>query len=115
MHVKRFENGSYVLHGVRINGDMRCKYSVWCDADGRVVDCERIAANGRVSRIPARHTNVRRYLAAAGRVWWKSAGQAAYEYDVSKTPKYHTGEPRKAWNELSDVARDSWERNPTIR
>lgn len=43
----------------------------------------------------------------------KSQGQLAYERDVKRTPRYHDGAPRKAWEQLTKVARDSWERNPT--
>lgn len=42
-------------------------------------------------------------------------GQVAYEADVAACPYYHTGQPRKAWADLDDAARRSWERNPTSR
>ena len=45
----------------------------------------------------------------------KSAGQVAYERDVTREPLYHDGTPRSTWSELEDVARESWERNPTVR
>ena len=45
----------------------------------------------------------------------KSAGQVAYERDVAREPLYHDGTPRSTWSELEDVARESWERNPTVR
>lgn len=46
---------------------------------------------------------------------YETAGQRAYELDVSRAPTYHTGEPRKTWEKLGDVERLSWERNPTAR
>jgi hypothetical protein len=45
----------------------------------------------------------------------KSAGQLAYELDVVLDPNYHDGSPRKKWEELDDISRWSWERNPTPR
>lgn len=45
----------------------------------------------------------------------KTAGQLAYEADCAVTPYYSTGQRRKRWAELADVARWSWERNPTPR
>ena len=45
----------------------------------------------------------------------KSPGQVAYERDVAREPFYHDGTPRSIWSKLSDIARDSWERNPTAR
>lgn len=45
----------------------------------------------------------------------KSPGRIAYDADCSARPTYNDNAPRKAWHELSDVARDSWERNPTPR
>lgn len=44
-----------------------------------------------------------------------SAGQAAYERDLVKSPRYHDGKPRPSWVKLDDLARWSWERNPTDR
>jgi hypothetical protein len=44
-----------------------------------------------------------------------SNGQRAYERDLAKRPKYHDGAARPKWNELCEVARWSWERNPTDR
>jgi hypothetical protein len=38
--------------------------------------------------------------------------QEAYEEDVRRHPLYHDGTPRKSWDE---VARQSWEKNPTPR
>lgn len=45
----------------------------------------------------------------------KSAGQLAYESDVTASPRYHDRTPRRSWYDLSHVARCSWERNPTPR
>lgn len=41
-------------------------------------------------------------------------GKQAYEAELVERPFYHTGEPRKTWDELSDVVRSSWDKNPTI-
>ena len=40
----------------------------------------------------------------------KPKGQAAYEADVARKPLYHTGQKRPKWEDLSDIARQSWER-----
>jgi hypothetical protein len=45
----------------------------------------------------------------------KTAGQRAYESDLKTTPNYHDGGPRPAWDRLDQVARWSWNRNPTPR
>lgn len=37
-------------------------------------------------------------------------GQKAYEADVGRRPRYHTGELRKTWHQLDDIAKWSWER-----
>lgn len=37
-------------------------------------------------------------------------GQIDYENDVMNRPLYHDGTPRKRWEELSEIARWSWER-----
>lgn len=42
-------------------------------------------------------------------------GEIAYLEDVKRRPFYHTGKPRRAWRELDDWARSSWEHNPTPR
>lgn len=39
-------------------------------------------------------------------------GQIAYQEDVRRRPTYGDGTPRKSWEELCDVARWSWEREP---
>tara|TARA_R100000951_G_scaffold16512_3_gene13021 strand:+ start:3493 stop:3627 length:135 start_codon:yes stop_codon:yes gene_type:complete len=39
-----------------------------------------------------------------------SAAQSAYERDLERTPNYHDGTPRKAWEDLCDVAKWSWEK-----
>lgn len=44
-----------------------------------------------------------------------SPGQLAYEADCRATPRYHDGAVRKDWQDLCEVARWSWERNPTQR
>lgn len=45
----------------------------------------------------------------------RSPAQIAYEADCAACPAYHDGTPRKSWSALSDIARLSWERNPTPR
>lgn len=45
----------------------------------------------------------------------KTAGQAAYEADLRWRPNYDGGKPRKTWDQLGDLARSTWERNPTPR
>ncbi len=44
----------------------------------------------------------------------KTPGQLDYERDVQQKPLYHTGQPRKTWEELSEITRWSWERGATI-
>lgn len=38
------------------------------------------------------------------------AGRELYEADLLDRPTYHDGSPRKTWEQLSEVARWSWER-----
>jgi hypothetical protein len=45
----------------------------------------------------------------------KTPGQIAYELDVEQQPSYGNKRPRSSWGDLSEVARASWERNPTPR
>ena len=45
----------------------------------------------------------------------KSAAQVAYENDLLITPNYPDGAARRQWNQLDDVTKWSWERNPTPR
>jgi hypothetical protein len=45
----------------------------------------------------------------------RTPGRVAYESDVRAEPTYHDGTPRRTWEQLSDVARWSWERNPLPR
>ncbi|WP_316172457.1 hypothetical protein [Bradyrhizobium sp. SZCCHNRI2049] len=51
----------------------------------------------------------------------KTPGQLAYEADCALQPNYddrdghQAGIPRKTWDQLSAIARDSWERDPTVR
>ena len=42
----------------------------------------------------------------------KTPGQKAYESNVAKNPTYHDGKPRKSWEKLSKIARESWEKQP---
>jgi hypothetical protein len=39
-----------------------------------------------------------------------SKGKAAYERDVKSRPTYHDGTPRKAWEDLCNTSKWSWER-----
>ena len=41
-----------------------------------------------------------------------SRGQLDYESDLQRRPLYHDGKPRKAWSQLPELARWSWEREP---
>jgi hypothetical protein len=43
----------------------------------------------------------------------KTAGQLAYERDLLLTPNYQNGVARRRWEDLSEFARMTWERNPT--
>ncbi len=42
-------------------------------------------------------------------------GQQAYEEDVRRHPNHHDGTPRPDWDKLLDIAKWSWNRNPTPR
>ena len=42
-------------------------------------------------------------------------GQNAYEEDCRRRPMYDDGTRRPAWDNLDQLSRDSWERNPTTR
>lgn len=41
------------------------------------------------------------------------AGRASYQADVTRCPTYHTGQKRVTWEQLSEIARESWRRNST--
>jgi len=43
----------------------------------------------------------------------RTAGQQAYERDLILMPAYHDGGKRKSWNQLGELERWTWERNPT--
>ncbi len=58
---------------------------------------------------------LQRFATTESRSQAKSMGQAAYERDVVREPSYHDGTSRRSWSELSDIARESWERSPTDR
>ena len=40
----------------------------------------------------------------------KTPGQLDYESDVQRKPLYHDGTPRKAWDQLREIVRWTWER-----
>lgn len=40
-------------------------------------------------------------------------GQKAYEADIKRNPFYHDGTRRRSWDDLSDIARWSWNKAPT--
>ena len=42
-------------------------------------------------------------------------GALAYEEDVSRCPLYEDGGARPLWNELNDICKRSWLKNPTPR
>jgi len=42
-------------------------------------------------------------------------GQIAYQEDCLLKPAYHDGIIRPVWEKLSDVVKQSWEKNPTPR
>ncbi len=44
-----------------------------------------------------------------------SPGQIAYEAELKVSPTYADGSPRKTWNQLDAIAKQSWEKNPTPR
>lgn len=43
------------------------------------------------------------------------AAKAVYEEDVRRWPNYDNGEPRKTWEQLSEISRWSWIRDPRPR
>lgn len=43
----------------------------------------------------------------------KTPGELAYERDVQETPNYRNGQPRASWEDIGDIARQSWELNPS--
>jgi hypothetical protein len=45
----------------------------------------------------------------------KTQGQIAYEAELDAKPLYHDGTPRRPWEQIDDVCKLSWERNPTPR
>lgn len=45
----------------------------------------------------------------------KSRGQVAYEAELAAVPRYPDGGVRLTWAALPEIARWSWDRNPTPR
>ena len=43
------------------------------------------------------------------------AGQLAYEEDCRREPNYASGKPRPSWDQLDQLARQSWNVFPTPR
>lgn len=43
------------------------------------------------------------------------AAKAAYDEDCARNPFYCDGRPRKSWEQLGEIERESWMRNPTPR
>lgn len=41
--------------------------------------------------------------------------KVAYAEDVRRCPLYHDGEPRKTWDQLTEVEQHTWKMNPTPR
>lgn len=60
LQVHRFPDGGYAAHGLRISDVSTMRYSVWFDAEGRVVDCESKDCLNRVR--PVGH-EIRKHLA----------------------------------------------------
>lgn len=71
-----------------------------------------VAFNGLHAR---KNTLLAELDAAAARERQKSPGQLAYERDLAVQPNYEDGARRRSWDRLGEVAKDSWERNPTDR
>lgn len=42
-------------------------------------------------------------------------GREAYEEDCRRNPTYHDGTPRRLWDEISEIAQYSWNRDPRPR
>ena len=42
-------------------------------------------------------------------------GKEAYEVELKARPNYETGSPRPTWDKLSEIAKYSWNKNPTPR
>lgn len=45
----------------------------------------------------------------------KDPGREAYEADVAKKPTYHHGGKRPKWEDLPEIAQESWRRNARER
>jgi len=45
----------------------------------------------------------------------KTPGQHAYEAELVTFPTYENGTARKAWEDLPDYAKQSWEKKPAPR
>lgn len=52
----------------------------------------------------------RLHVGTAKAMRYQANARAAYEADVALRPNYPNGDRRKAWDELSNVARWSWGR-----
>lgn len=45
----------------------------------------------------------------------KTPGRIAYEAEVAEYPHYHNGKPRRTWDMLPALAKQSWEKDPRPR
>lgn len=65
--VSRFTDGGFVVHKARISGS-RCKFSVWFDREGVIIDAEAKTEAGKVRTVP-RPSPQWAELARLGRVY----------------------------------------------
>lgn len=63
-----FSDGTYVIHGIKINGH---KYSAWYGKDGQVFSAERFTKDGnRTVHVPLRkQVEVEKQLNKVGKAW----------------------------------------------
>ncbi len=52
---------------------------------------------------------------ALGGARFQTPGQIAYETELLARPSYDDGSPRNTWDQLDDLTRSTWEKNPTPR
>lgn len=53
--------------------------------------------------------------AKAGAAPREAMGRAGYDEDVRRLPCHHDGTARRSWEQIDELARESWRRNPAPR
>lgn len=62
MQVHYFNDGTFVAHGVRVQGSAS-RFSIWGDREGNLTDCERRTSKNHTTSVPKSYKRLRTELA----------------------------------------------------